>query len=145
MKSKIFLLLAVATAMFVASCEKDDAWKDHQDFAPNKDVAGEYWVQYWVNGTPQADPSVLLIYNTASDASKIWVDDQGNFWDYKVKTNVGGTNFSVNKGIDIQHDDTTTITNGRVFGDSISLELEWVSDPGTIYVCKGKRRTGFEK
>ncbi len=145
MKSKIFLLLAVATAMFVASCEKDDAWKDHQDFAPNKDVAGEYWVQYWVNGIPQDDPSVLLIYNTASDVSKIWVDDQGNYKNFKLKLNVSGSNFSVNQGIDVQQNDTITVTNGRVFGDSISLELDWFKTQGKIYVCKGKRRTGFEK
>lgn len=141
---KVFMSIFLI-GIIMGSCTKDDAYLDHREMAPNSDFCGEYMVTYSdVDGVPYDDPSILLVYNSANDESKIWIDDNYNFWQYKVKANLSGSNFSVNKGFDEIWDDSTTITKGSFSNGNIYLEIEWASDPGTIYYCKGTKRTGFE-
>ncbi len=145
MKNKIiFSILFIFTIVIISSCEKEDKWKDFQNFDAAYPVSGTYIVNWTLNGAPVvADPTTLLIYNSANHDG-IWIDDLKEFWQFKVKANLNGNSFSINKGIDLTWDDTTTVKNGSVINDSIYMELEWVSDPGKTYVCRGKRKTGFE-
>ncbi|NVN93728.1 MAG: hypothetical protein HXX18_00450 [Bacteroidetes bacterium] len=146
MKNKIiFGILFIFTLVIALSCEKDDKWKDSQTFDSSYPVCGTYVVT-WTQGGSLAlpDPTILTVYNSANHDG-IWIDDNKQFWTFKVKANLSGNTFSVTKGIDILLNDSTTIKNGSVSGDNIYMELEWVSDPGKIYVCQGKRQTGFEQ
>jgi hypothetical protein len=145
MKNKIiFGMLFIFTLVIVLSCEKEDKWKDFQKFDPSYPISGQYSVNWTLNGVEQSDPTILSVYNSAN-YDGIWIDDNKHFWQFKVKANLNGSNFSIVKGFDEYWDDSTTITNGRVVNDSIYMELEWNSSPGDIYICRGKRQTGFEE
>lgn len=101
--------------------------------------------------------SNLITYNTSdNNETEMWLTDDDTFWWYKVKVNINleDLTFSVTDGVDLRFDDNTTITNGKIIpnaatppsgvkADSIYFEVEWASDPGTIYVGSGYRRTGF--
>lgn len=144
MKNKIILgILFIITFVIVISCEKEDKWKDYQKFDSSYPLNGQYSVNWTLDGVEQSDPTILSVYNS-SKYDGIWIDDNKHFWQFKVKANLNGSNFSIVKGFDEYWDDSTTISNGRIFGDSIYMELEWNSSPGDIYVCRGIRQTGFE-
>lgn len=151
---KILIIIFALSLGFMISCDKmDDPTVDYVNLGKN--LPGEWWVTYAVDGNNYGH-SVLSTFNTADDNSDMWISDNNNFWQFQVKSsaNVDNNTFSVNEGVDIVWDDTTTITNGAIFinagitkagnvADSIYMEIEWASDPGTIYVCSGVRRTGF--
>ncbi len=145
MKNKIiFSLLFLFTLAIALSCQKDDKWKDFQKFDESYPLNGQYSVTWSLNGAVQGDPTILSVYNTA-DHQGIWIDDNLHFWQFKVKANVSGNNFSVTKGVDEIWDDSTTITNGSIVDGNFSMNVEWVSSAGDVYVCKGKLQTGFEE
>lgn len=145
MKTVKLILLLVSAAFVFNSCTKDNYYEEFKEFAPNSELLGEYWVTYYdIDGNELADPSILMVYNTSDASDSIWIDDMENFWQFKVKAKVTDNSFSITEGKDLVWDDNTTITKGKVTDGNIYMELEWASDPGTIYVCKGKRRTGFE-
>ncbi len=138
---------------FAYACELEDPEVDH---SPTWPLNGEWWVTYRVDvGGELVDIydwgyTRLLTFNTAATtADSIWITDQGNFWTFQVKAgiNLQAKSFSVTEGTEIVYDDATTIQNGQVVemagGDSIYMEIEWESDPGTIYVCSGRRVKGF--
>ena len=145
MKNKIiFGILFIFTLVIAISCEKDDKWKDFQTFNSAYPVCGQYYVTWTLDGVAQGDPTILSVYNT-SKGDGIWIDDNKQFWSFKVKANLSGNTFSVNKGVDLFYDDSTTISSGSVTNDNIYMKVEWKSDSGNVYVCQGKRQTGFEK
>ncbi|MFZ4411795.1 MAG: lipid-binding protein [Bacteroidales bacterium] len=146
MKNKIIFRILFIFTLFVAlSCVKDDKWKDFQTFNSAYPVCGQYHVTWSLNGVLQdpPGPTILSLYNSAKGDS-IWVDDNKLFWQFKVKAGLSGSNFAVSKGYDQIWDDSTTITKGSVTNDAIYMEVEWASSPGDVYVCQGKRQTGFE-
>ena len=150
MKKKIiFSIVSIVALIFIISCQKEETYKnkyqDYQTFSSADPVCGDYVVN-WYQGGALVIPgtTILSIYNTSTDASKIWVDDNGQFWNFKTKANLSGTAFGVTNGIEVNLGDTTTITKGSVSGDAIYLELKWSTDPTNTYVCKGTRRTGRE-
>ncbi|MFA5417629.1 MAG: lipid-binding protein [Bacteroidales bacterium] len=155
---KILIIGFTLLLGIMMSCDKmKDPKVDYVNLG--KYLPGEWWVTYTVDGVDIYDMghTVLTTSNTAANTSTdMWVTDNGNFWTFQVKATAdpGNYTFSVIDGTDIMYDDTTTITNGRVFidggiskagnvTDSIYMEIKWASDPGTIYVCSGVRRTGF--
>ena len=145
MKNKIiFSILFVFTLIIAISCEKADKWKDFQTFDPaNLPITGQYHVSWYLNGAVQGKPTILSLY-ASPNKDGVWVDDNKEFWSFKVKANFNGNTFSITKGVELLYDDSTTIKNGAVTNDSIYMEVEWVSDAGNTYVCRGKRQTGFE-
>ena len=145
MKFNTILIVFTLVVLGMASCQKDDDYEKYKEYAPAEEVTGEYMVTWYLpDMTPYTDPVLLTIYNS-SNGDSIWIDDMENFWQFKVKTAVSGNSFSVTDGTDLIWDDNTTITEGSVTesGD-ISMKVEWASDPGNVYICKGTRRTGFE-
>jgi hypothetical protein len=158
MKNKIiFGMLFIFTLVIAISCEKDDKWKDFQKFDSTYPVCGQYSVSWTLAGVPQGDPTILSVYNS-SKGDGIWIDDNKHFWSFKVKANLSGSNFSVYKGFDEYYDDSTTITKGSVttktgtnsLGEEITyeyfyMEIEWASSPGDVFICQGRRQTGFEE
>jgi len=156
---KIFLLTITLCLIILSSCQKDPV-VEYVELG--KYLPGEWWVTYVVTDENGAEVynsgySKLTTSNTAANtATDMWITDNGNFWQFQVKAtaNVEQKTFSVLEGTDIIYDDNTTVTDGKVIvdggitksgnvTDSIYMELEWASDPGTIYICSGVRRTGF--
>ena len=145
MKNKIFFgMLFIFTLVIALSCEKDDKWKDFQNFDSTYPICGQYYVTWTLNGATANDPSILSVYNSAK-YDGIWIDDNKHFWQFKVKANLSGNNFSINKGFDEYWDDSTTITNGSASDGNISFDVEFASDSGDVFHCQGKRQTGFEE
>jgi hypothetical protein len=153
MKPRYYLLYLILVAL-VISCETLP--DPEYEYSPVYPVSGEWWVTYKFDYGGVVDDwygvgyTRLLTYNTAANtADSIWITDNGNFWDFKIKcgVNVPARTFSVADAYDMIWDDPTTITNGEVIeredGDSIYMEIVWASDPTTTYICSGRRVKGF--
>lgn len=167
MKKNIFYLMLLV--LLFSACDEKEAWE--QINSSVMEVSGEYWVKYdhHVYGEDPfgAGYTKLIISNTAADnGTEIWLSDEGNFWDYKVKipTNINELTFgsdqpvtSIVDGYDI----LVRVSNGKlisnavnnlasgVTADSIYFEV-WFEDleddteiaHDTLFVS-GFRKTGF--
>lgn len=158
MKLKINILL-ILMSFVVISCDTD-GYEDYTAGATNvQDVSGEWYVQTLVDGEVALDYTLISTYNTAANtANEMWVDDHQNIWWFKVKTpvnveaktfsgtdlasNVDGYEITVNISNGMIVKDGATTTEGDV-ADSISFDIEFSDDPGTIYTIQGYRKTGF--
>ena len=120
------------------------------------EISGEWWVEY-TDGDYYSGLTKLIISNTAADnGQEIWISDEHNFWEYKVKCPVDMKNLTFS-GIDledIEHDILIQINGGKmlvdaakstsgVVTDSLYFEIEFADDPGNIYQASGWRKTGF--
>jgi len=142
MKNRIiFIALCIAAITF--ACKKDYEKKMSATYP----ISGDWSVIYTLRGTPDG-PYILSTYNTSfGGADTVWINDNGNFREFtvKAKANVPNRTFEINRGIDIWHNDTTTIMNGRIINnDSIHFLLMFASLPGDTFIVAGHRRTGFE-
>jgi hypothetical protein len=150
-KKLIFIALVLLT---VISCKKS--------FDPGATeavkVANEWWVQYYVNGEPQAaDFTKLMTYNTAANNDTIWVDDKENFWHvkFRAKFNKDSLTFHVSNSANQYYESTITISSGKVMPkaahsktgvvtDSIYCKFFFSDDPDhLIWEVKGTARTGW--
>ena len=101
-----------------------------------------------------------MTYNTsANNPNEIFIDDQGNFWDFKIKatSDVNSLTFSATDALNLSYDDcTVTVTNAKILknggvqkngspADLISMDVEYSDDPGTIYHLEGVRYSGLEE
>lgn len=165
---KTIVLIALVLGCLIA-CEKNPVGS-----TATKDIAGQWYVTYdgvdADGNVTMADPfgighTLLLTYNTAGNyADTLWLDDQGNFWDYKVKIPVvGGKSFGsptdTLKLIDQSNGILVKIWNGEILpgaattpsgmpADSIHFELLFSDDTyaGTYWdhlTVGGFRYTGF--
>lgn len=153
MKKLLMYTLLVAT--IATGCETlPDA---EIKLSPVYPISGEWWVKYeFDDGSGVIDDyygvgyTRLLTFNTAANTpDSVWMTDEGNFWDFKVKVpiNVKARTFAVTDGEDLSYGDDTTISNGLVTersdGDEFHMEIQWASDPTTTYVVSGRRVKGF--
>ena len=100
-----------------------------------------------------------MTYNTSSNnPNEIFVDDQGNFWDFKVKGtgDINSLTFSAANAQNVSYDCTVNITNGKIIknggvqnngspADLLMMDVEFSDDPGTIYHLEGVRYSGLEE
>ena len=162
MKKILFLIMA-AVGVFLTSCEKEKAGGTE-----TQKIAGEWSVTF--NGI-NADGSIdedcfgigyfnILTYNTEKNVpSEMWVDDEGNSWDFKVIADLdynAGT-FSTKDFVDnYSYDSQVKITDGKVLygaaktpsgmpADSIVFNVYFDDDdPGSLgYQISGYRYTGL--
>lgn len=151
---KIICLLVLTTTVFLGSCKKD--------FNPGgtqvQSLAGEWWVQVDTGSGYGTDYYLISTYNTAANsASEMWIDDGGNYYQFKGKVSTDVTNLTFS-GKNIQntmYDITFNIANGKVTKggaiapgsgdktDAIYFEAQFSDDPGTTYKFKGYARTRF--
>jgi hypothetical protein len=157
MKRKYLFLIAF-TCTIVYACQK----KPEVGGTTTQSMANEWWVQLF-------DPSGALVYpasyyghiatyNTSSNTDEIWVDDQNEIWNFKVKAkaDLNALTFTANKAVSVvdNYNIKVTITDGKiipnvghsksgVLTDSIYMKIEFEDDPGTIYSLKGHARTRF--
>jgi hypothetical protein len=156
---RIFLFIAIAAIGF-SSCSKkpDVGGTDLQK------MANEWWVQLY-------DPSGALVYpasyhghiatyNSASSNDSLWIDDQAEIWDFKVKAkaDINSLTFSTNKFVSVidNYNIWVNITEGKILEnagksktgvvtDSIYMKIEFEDDPGTVYTLRGHARTRFSE
>lgn len=116
-------------------------------------VAGEWWVQL------DEDPGNyvnLSTYNSAANIpTEMWFDEGFYPTKTKVTVNTSDLTFSASKVNDPNSEVDVTISKGKILQnaakgptskavtDSISYEVEYSDEPGTIYKFSGYRRTRF--
>lgn len=170
MKKSIIIMLA-AIAFVATSCKKEKI-----EGTATQEASGQWSVALNCiddEGNAMGDlfgvgQFLILTYNTNDDApDKIYIDDLGNFWAFKVKADLDLQNltFSVQEGISEFVDDegpydiAVTITNGKILkgaattpsgmpADSIVFDILFEDDEyvGVYYDhmrIEGFRYTGF--
>ena len=140
--------------MAFTSCQKEEIGG-----TATESLAGEWYLMASVDGSPIYGPFHLLTYNTsANNPNEIWIDDKGNFWDFKVKGtgDINSLTFSAANAQNVSHDCTVNITNGKIIknggtqnngspADLLMMDVEFSDDPGTIYHLEGVRYSGLEE
>ncbi len=175
MKKNILFFIVIAS-FTITSCDFLDGLDDYKDveieYASTYPVSGEYYADFvhTVYGS-LSDPININIYNTAADDGKeVWIFDNGNWWDFKVKCPVNMSNNTFGSAdtlIDEQYGVKVIVRNGQilkeaslqpsgVMADSIYFEI-WIENvPGWYNLnygtamgesdyleVQGSRRTGF--
>lgn len=167
MKRNILYILSFALLFGFFSCETEvpDPW-----YSSTTELDGNWYVRY-DHATYGVDPFGVgfvenYTYNTSSnDGTEMWLEDHGNFWDYKVKVPVntndltfGGVDTVMNSvdGYEIK----VIIKNGKIIKDAVTMPSTLVVDSiyyevwfedlegatgiadDVLYVA-GVRKTGF--
>lgn len=167
-KLNIYMLLG-ALGLSIVSCEKDDIGGTN-----GEKTAGEWYVT--VVGIDDdgnvvlGDPDLfnqgyfhLDTYNTvANDPNEMWIDDGGNFWEFKGRVDVD-PNALTFSGTDIEnqyYDSKFSVSNGKILmaaattpsgmpADSIVFDV-WFDDDENLpigdavsYRITGYRYTGL--
>lgn len=154
---KKILLYTLGLLLFsVMSCtEEAEVWD-----SSTHDFDGDWWVEHSLDGHGYGI-ATLQTYNTAAnDGKEIWITDDGNFWDYKVKCPVNKTDLTFG-GVDLANTayaSKVTIKDGKILKnaahspsgavvDSIYYKVSFDDDeaPGIFYEVKGIMKTGFEE
>jgi len=165
---KKFILPIVLMVFILSSCDKKEDFVNENSAVV--EMAGEWYVHYDHN-VYGPDPfgvgyTALLTYNSSADnETEFWINDNANFWDYKVKIPVSltdlsfGSNDTVVSAIE-GYDIKVVVRNGKIIkdistrpsgfvADSIYFEL-WFEDlegstgiVGDTLIVSGYRRTGF--
>lgn len=131
MKKVLYLATLLLCAVFTTSCEKEEVGG-----TATESLAGDWYVT--VDAVDESGNLVygdddlfgmgrihVLTYNTsANNPNEIIVEDQGNFWSFKVKAQADGnnltfsTNTSANNNLVADYEDiNVTITNGKIIKD----------------------------
>jgi hypothetical protein len=159
MKNKLNIFLVLLVSVLVFSCDTD-GYENYDAGGTNvEEVSGEWYAQLLVDGEVIVDYGLISTYNTAANnGDEMWVDDHQNLWSFKAKTpvNVEAKTFSgANLASNVDgYEITVTISNGKIIedggtttegavADSISFDVEFSDDPGTVYTVQGYRKTGF--
>lgn len=167
MKKVVYLLMFAMSFMFIA-CEKDEIGS-----TATEDLAGEWYVTVdlvdSVNNVVYTGEEffglgkfIVNTYNTAKNIpGEMYVDDLGNFREFKVKTSVNGLTFKTNEPADNEYYDCkVNITEGKILpkaatnphgtkADSIVFYVSFDDDdyPETFgfsyYKISGYRYTGL--
>ena len=103
----------------------------------------------------------LLTYNTsANNPNEIFIDDQGNFWEFKIKatSDVNSLTFSATDALNLSYDDcTVSVTNGKIVknggvqnngspADLITMDVTFSDDDDAlVYHIEGVRYSGLEE
>jgi len=156
-----YLLRTLLIMMFVTFTSCDEVGDIEIGETNVKSMSGDWWIiALEPDGVTPAyggDYEQFSTYNTADNDNGMWINDYGHWMeiqtkvvaDIKNKTFVGiagapeeitGGTVSVSNGKIIPSSYSTT-SNTMV--DAIEFEAEFDWDPGTVYVFKGHKRTGF--
>lgn len=170
-KILLYTALLISGLLLITSCKKDPIGG-----TSTEKMAGEWYVT--VVAVDSSDNLVysddqlfglghfhLDTYNTADNGtSKMWINDNGKFWNFQVKMNVdlNTKTFQVDTAQNVAYDSKVTITNGKILygaattpsgvaADSIVFNVSFNDDtyPAAYgyawYRVAGYRYTGFTK
>jgi len=156
---KVLYLATLLLCMAFTACEKEEIGG-----TATESLAGQWYVQANVvtaSGVEEDPYEIgrfqINTYNTAANnANEIWIDDNKNFWDFKIKASadVNGLTFSATNAANAKYDCTVTVTNGKITklggkqnngspADYITMDVEFSDEPGTIYRLEGVRYSGL--
>lgn len=139
---KIIYLLIMCAGVLLSSCEKDEIGG-----TTTEALAGEWYVM--VDGVDESgavvyeDPfgmghSLLYTFNTAANVpTEMYVSDEGNFWDYKVrvKSDITALTFSTDGAVASEASDCdVTIEGGKVLLGAATTPHGTPADSIVFYV-----------
>jgi len=148
MKKNIFrIFIAMSLIAFFGSCQP----KFEKEYSWAYPLAGDWTLTAYVDGEYVYGPFEVKSYNTAFGQDSIWFDDyDGNFWDmkYKVAVDMNAKTFQTSGSINAikGYPINISVSNGKVVNtDSITFDMKFEDDPGTIYTLSGHRTTSYEE
>lgn len=143
MKKAIYLIMMCAGLLVMASCEKEEIGG-----TATQALAGEWYVTVDAldgNGNVvYEDPfglgkTMLNTYNTAANVpTEMFVDDMGNFWEYKVKvkSDVNTLTFATDGAADnLYYDCKVTIDGGKILPQAATTPHGTSADSIVFYVA----------
>ena len=167
MSKILFGTFIIAIITFSVSCTKGIPNPSSAQSGNTSTVkmSNGWWVNVSIKGQPgNLFPSRIFIstYNTSSNSpDSLWVDDLGNFWDFKIvaTANYSNLTFSAKGVMNNYYADTVNINNGIILPkaayskagnitDSIYMEAQFSDDSpafGNTYIIAGSARTGFDE
>lgn len=153
---KVLYLATMLLCMAFTSCQKEDIGG-----TATESLAGDWYVEVSVEGEVITDRFHLLTYNTsANNPNEIFIDDQGNFWEFKIKatSDVNSLTFSATDALNLSYDDcTVSVTNGKIVknggvqnngspADLITMDVTFSDDDDAlVYHIEGVRYSGLEE
>jgi hypothetical protein len=158
LKSYVIAASAMISILFT-SC--DEVGEINVGGTSTEQMAGDWWVVALEEDgvTPAYGGGYVhfTTYNTSSNDGNMWLDDNGEFMEIKTKvmTNTSNKTFSGEEAAEelitggtvtvtegsITEGSYTTTSNSKV--DEIMFKAEFDWEPGTVFIFKGHRRTGF--
>jgi len=154
MKLFKYSLALLMGAFVLNSCTKDPKVEN----TSTVEMAGEWWVKYYLNNVEQTDYFKMVSYNTSDpNSGQVWVDDEG-VWPLKAKFDVDYANLTFKSIASTPNTaltgKTVKVIEGKILKgvgrslsgnvvDSIYMKLEFSEDPGNQYEVKGHYDTGF--
>ena len=151
MKKYIFSILIVLSVTIFYSCES----KYEKEYSWAYPIAGDWTLNAYIEGDFIYGPFEMKAYNTSFGKDSIWFDDyptatSWNFWQmkYKVAADMNSKTFQTSGSINAfpGYDIIIKVSNGIVVNnDSISFDMEFEDDPGTIYTLAGHRTISYEE
>lgn len=134
MRKVILYFLALFMIFSVFSCTEDPEVWDSKVL----ELSGDWFVRYDHESYGE-DPfgsgfTPLMTFNTAKDdGTEIWITDDGNFWDYKVKVNVNASNLTFGSDQALVnsvdgYEIGVKIMNGKIIKNAVTQPSGYVSD-----------------
>ncbi|NLU38869.1 MAG: hypothetical protein GXX78_08270 [Bacteroidales bacterium] len=134
MKKIVLYTLALFMIFSVFSCTEDPEVWDSKVL----ELSGDWFVRYDHESYGE-DPfgsgfTPLMTFNTAKDdGTEIWITDDGNFWDYKVKVNVNASNLTFGSDQALVnsvdgYEIGVKIMNGKIIKNAVTQPSGYVSD-----------------
>lgn len=153
MKKYLIYILFLFVVAF-SSCDVKEEYE--QINSQVMEASGEWWIKFSKTGYETGYLKVLT-FNTAADvATEMWISDNGNWKNIKVKcpVNIENLTFAGTNLANTTTSMTVVIKNGKItkggglstsglVTDKISFEIELSGEPGVTYKAEGTRKTGF--
>jgi hypothetical protein len=160
-KNYKLLLGALLLMVFTTFLSCDEVEDSDVGGSSVEEMSGDWWViALEPDGETPAyggDYVHFTTYNTADNNAEMFLDDNGEWFEIKTKVTANVNNLTfvgTPDAPELYTDATVTVTNGKITKksytvtsntkvDEIYFELEISWDPGTTYIFKGHKRTGF--
>ncbi len=156
--NKLSTCLGVLIAVVLFGCSKND-------FEPGETysvkMSNDWYVNLYDEGSTDgylAKPTAFHTYNTSYDQDSLWLDDDGNIWEFKIKARADfqGMTFSTTSSQNEYYNITVKVTEGKIMSkatttaagnitDSIFMKVVFSDDPTSVYEIRGYGRTKFKE
>lgn len=140
--NKLYFALAAFLCLFITSCDKEEAGGTEVE-----QMAGEWYVLIDAvddNGDIIIeDPfglgySSMLSYNTnANLPTEMYLDDQKNFWEYKVKVNVDAKTMTFSTSGEVEnmaYECMVNVTDGKIVKDGAVSPAGYAADSIEFFI-----------